>query len=216
MAPVRRRAEALIVALAILAPACREPNAQTVLDAYFANLRHGRIREAYALTTPSYRAHHDLNTFALAAARQPIFDRGERQGVPDRQVVVELTADGAAPLRLVADSANAPYRLVEDPRDYYPQSTPERTLASFARAIALGRGAYAWALIAGSLYGASGARAPITPAMMDLGKRIERGLSATSPAPIVIEGNGATFLMSDGYTVTLIRGARGWEISSFE
>ncbi len=103
---MRHRAEALLVLLAMLAPACREPTAQTVLDAYFASLRKGRIREAYALTTEGYRAHHDLNAFALAVAREPIFEQGDRAATGD-EVVVELSAAGAAPLRLVADSARA-------------------------------------------------------------------------------------------------------------
>jgi len=215
MAPVRRRAEALLVLLAMLAPACREPSAQTVLDEYFANLRKGRIREAYALTTPSYRAHHDLNAFALAVAREPIFDRGERSATGN-EVVVELSAAGAAPLRLVTDSTRAPLRLRDDPRDYYPQASPEQALGSFARAVALERSAHAWSLLSVSLYGALGPRAPITPAMIDLGKRLERALMSANPLPIVIEGNSARFLMSDGYAVVLTRASAGWEITAFE
>jgi hypothetical protein len=215
MAPVRRRAEALLVLLAMLAPACREPTAQNVLDAYFASLRKGRIREAYALTTPSYRAHHDLNAFALAVAREPIFEQGDRAATGD-DVVVELSAAGAAPLRLVADGARAPLRLSEDPRDYYPQASPEQALGSFARAVALERSVHAWSLLSVTLYGAFGQHAPITAAMIDLGKRLERALTATNPLPIVIEGNTARFLMSDGYTVALTRGSEGWEIAAFE
>lgn len=216
MAPPRRRAETLALALAAaMLGACGPPDAQSVLDAYFAALKSGHVARAYALTTAEYRAHHDLAAFALAAARQPIFDRAERAGPPTDETVVEL-GSGPTSVRLVATGRLGALRLVDDPRDYYPRATPDQALASFARAVALGRADRAWSLIAMSLRGSRDPRAPLTPHMVELGARIEHALAAPRPAPIVIEGGSARLLLGDGFSILLELAPSGWELTSLE
>ncbi len=196
---------------------CARAGPAAVLDDYVAHLRHGRVRAAYALTTPAYRRDHDLAAFSLAAARAPLVDRRERPA-PIAEVLVELAADGEPPIALVAAPPGTAPRPVRDPARVADPTAPEDVLAAFARAIATDRRARAVALLTPALrerFGQSPADT-VARSLAAAARRIEQGLLAPRPHAIVTDGVAARWLLGEGSSISLQRGIDGWQISALD
>jgi len=193
----------------------KAPGADRVLRTYFAHLRAGRIAEAYALTTPSHRARRDMKTFALAVARQSIFESGETQPV-QQTLDVELIADDGSSVRVSKDAPRARAYVLDDPLDLYPANTPEAALRSFSRAVASANRERVSLLVAPMLRDRLGSGAqPLPEVVVELGKRIEL-LGKSGASPIVTDGTSARWLLGEGASISLERGRAGWWLTSFE
>lgn len=204
-----------LLAFVLCASCHAAPGADRVLRTYFRYLRAGKLAQAYALTTPAHRARRDLQTFALAVARQPILESGELT-LAQRSVEIELVSDDGSIVRVASDAAHVRAYLVDDPLELYPTATPEATLRAFARAVAIGGRERVLPLVAPMLRERVGAStAPLPEAIVELGKRIEQQLR-TKPAPIVTDGTSARWLLGDGAGITLEHTSSGWRLIALE
>jgi hypothetical protein len=199
---VRGALAAPLLALA----ACRAPGPEHVLADYVAHLRAGRVAAAYALTTPSYRARHELAAFSLAVARRPL----PGPGVVGHEVHVEL-ANHDPPLELIGDRKHLV--LTGDPLDLYPHDSPEATLRSFVRAVVLDRPVRVGPLLAPAMRERLAPDRPVPSELVEAARAIERSLRTTRSL-ILTDGQTARWLLGEGDAVGLERAPTGWWITS--
>lgn len=201
------------VALATVFAGCA-PAPARVLARYEANLRAGRIEEAYALTSARYRSSHDMPTFAAAVARVPLTGGPPSRGGGTRYVVRAgdelLTGPTLETLAFAADP------LV------YRHDTPEQTLRAFVRAVRDQRREVLVALVAlplrTRLQLSASAMVPFPSSLSASAHRVDAGLLPhDGVAPPIIEhdvnGGVARLLLGDGEFVGLIDSPGGWLVS---
>ena len=202
------------VALATWLAGCA-PAPARVLATYEANLRAGRIDQAYALTSARYRSTHDLPTFAAAVARIPLVGDPPTRGGATRYV-----------LRAGSDVFSGPtpqtLAFAEDPFGAYRHDTPERTLRAFVRAV---RGQRREVLVAltslplrAKIQLSASVIVPFPPALSASAQRVDARLALHEGlAPPIIEhdanGRAARLLLGGGEFVGLVESPGGWVVS---
>lgn len=195
------------------------PAPERVLETYFDHLRAGRIPQAYALTSATYRASHDLTAFALAAARQPTLDPSTvRRGEPTLRV--ELSAPGARPV-LLRGAHGDRLRLDEDPLYFYDVRSPQAALRSFARAIRCRRPTRAAELLGQALaqrwsLASRAEDAPFPEDVLRLAAALEDELNRPAGLRLSTLGESeseARLELTDGEVVLLSRTGSGWRLT---
>jgi hypothetical protein len=214
---VRRSLAALLLLATVGCDTAASP--ERVLRDYFRHLRAGRVAEAYALTTASYRSSHDLTAFALAVARQSTLEPASiKRG--QTTLRVELVTSGGAPVRMRGPNADA-LRLDHDPLDYYDTRTPEVTLRSFALALRLARRERILFLMTPALrerYGVvwRDGETPLPDDLIQWGQRLEPELNRPDGlrSGLLQEvESSARAELSSGNVVGLIRTSDGWRVA---
>lgn len=138
----------LLLAVSLCAAGCHPPSGADplpVVRRYLDLTADGQVDAAYASLSDDFKRRCDRTCFAriLTAQRPELIQAraqvraGEarvetraRQSLPDG-TALQLTQAGEPPEK----GAPVPFLFSENPLDFYPQDTPERTLRSFARAV---------------------------------------------------------------------------------
>lgn len=130
--------------LSFLVFACRTsaPAPVRAVDAYVAALEAGDFGRAYDLMSSSFREQHKRDDFVRRMKESPaeVRETAARMRAGSRQVHVSAHLqfdDLHDELYLVQEGEG--WRIANDPLDFYPQDTPQRSLRSFVRAVELGR-----------------------------------------------------------------------------
>ena len=99
----------------------------------------GQIEAAYALLSDEARARCDracLTRLFISQRLELVQARAQvRAGEARVQKQAQLTLSDGTVLRLAQPEAGGGYLFDDNPLDFYPQDTPERTLRSFIRAV---------------------------------------------------------------------------------
>lgn len=134
-----------ILLLALLAAACRSPQASrplSAIDAYIAALEAGEYSRAYDLMSEKYKKEHTREEFVRMLRESPgdVRETASRLRSGRRDVVVRahyVYDDLRDELHLVEEGGS--WRIDSNPLEFYPQDTPRNALRSFVRAVELKR-----------------------------------------------------------------------------
>jgi hypothetical protein len=132
----------LTLVLLLGAMACRRqavpdplPSARRYLDL----AESGQIDAAYAMLSEDVRRRCDRTCFVrllLSQRLELVQARAQvRAGEARVRMQAQVTLPDGTRLRMAQAEPGSPYLFDEDPLDFYPQDTPERTLRSFMRAV---------------------------------------------------------------------------------
>ncbi|HEY8432414.1 MAG TPA: hypothetical protein VIL20_28780 [Sandaracinaceae bacterium] len=211
----------LALALSLLLSGCPGIGAgatpEGTVAAFAAALRDGRIADAYALMSESYRRRVSYEEFERYFRDYPDEVRetaralGERSGRAEQEAVVEY-GEGET-LRLTREGGQ--WRVSTDVVDFYDQSTPRAALRSFVRAMERGRYDVVLRLVP------EADREGMTPERMreawegegrEEVERLVATLRASLDNPIEEVGDRATMHYGDRFRVQFVREDGVWRI----
>lgn len=128
---------ALLLLWGCARPAARDPLG--VARRYLDLAAEGQLDAAYAMLSDDYKRRCDRPCFVkLLSSQRPELLQARAQ-VRAKEARAELRAELALSdgtfLKLAQPAGGGPYAFADNPLDFYPQDTPERTLRSFMRAV---------------------------------------------------------------------------------
>lgn len=132
----------LLAPLTACGPSSRSP--KQTLTGFLQDSKSGNVQAAYSRLSPDFRKRCSQECFAKILDEQPgqsqqLLDE-LRNAEPTTVYVAEAKLASGLPLLLSKEvpatksEASVPYFLAQNPLDFYPQDTPQKTLRSFVQA----------------------------------------------------------------------------------